>query len=189
MWVTAMSKTVRITIAGFGGQGVMMLGQVIAHAGARMNLNSLWYPSYGPETRGGTANCAVTVSTDAINSPVFARADVLFALNKPSFARFKEKVAPGGIILYNSSLISDADGGENVKAYGVPANDIATALGNIRVANMVMLGAYLALSSFFTEEVIEDVLRDFLGGKKEGMIAINAEAIKAGRRHIEEGKK
>ncbi len=185
----SMNKTVRFTIAGFGGQGVMLLGQLIAHAGARVNLNSLWFPSYGPETRGGTANCAVTVSPAPINSPVYSRADVLIALNKPSYERFKEKVAPGGIILYNSSLFEPEDVPENVKIYGVPVNDIAKELGNIRVANMVMLGAYLALSPLFEDEVIHSVLSDLLGAKKESMLALNVEAVEAGKRYIAGGGK
>lgn len=184
-----MNKTERITIAGFGGQGVMTLGQIIAYAGAEMDLNSLWFPSYGPETRGGTANCAVTVSAQPINSPVFAKADVVMALNKPSLDRFCDKVITGGKILYNSSLIEDLLKRENIEMYGIPINDIANELGNLRVANMVMLGAYLELSSLFTDEVVAKVLRDYLGKKKEDLLAINLEAIKKGRKHISEGLK
>lgn len=187
--VIIMTKAEKITVAGFGGQGVMTLGQIIAHAGAQTNLNSLWYPSYGPETRGGTANCAVIVSPQPINSPVFARADALMALNKPSLDRFCDKVAVGGKILYNASLIDEVSSRENIEIYGVPINDIADSLGNLRVANMVMLGAYLELSPIFTDEVINNVLRDFLGAKKESLLAINLEAIKMGKEHIREVRK
>ena len=102
-----MEITKKITVAGFGGQGVMMIGQMIAHAANEEGLNTLWYPSYGPETRGGTANCTVTVSTSLINSPVFSKADTLIIMNKPSLEKFIDKVLDGGEIIYNSSLINE----------------------------------------------------------------------------------
>lgn len=177
-----MNKTQKITIAGFGGQGVMMIGQMLAYAGNEDNLHSLWFPSYGPETRGGTANCAVILSDKYINSPVFSKADCLIAMNKPSLDKFIKKVEKDGIILYNASLIEDFEC--DVDKIGVPVNDIASELGNMKVINMVMLGAYLETFKTFTDEVIHDVLKKVLGPEKASMVDINIKAINAGRQYI-----
>src|SRR5690606_901689 len=104
-----MPKQERITIAGFGGQGVMLIGQILAYAGNEIGKNTLWFPSYGPETRGGTANCAVTISDEAINSPVFSKANTLIAMNLPSLDKFYLKVLDNGNIIFNSSLIKDKE--------------------------------------------------------------------------------
>jgi len=184
-----MNKIERVTIAGFGGQGVMMIGQLLAYCGNESELNSLWFPSYGPETRGGTANCSVTLSEKYINSPVFSKANTLMALNKPSLQRFIDKVEDGGIILYNKSLISDDIKAEGKTVYGIPMNDIAADLGNLKVANMVMMGAYLELTNIFNQDLFTKVLKKFLGTKKENLLEINIEAINLGRKYIQEHKK
>jgi 2-oxoglutarate ferredoxin oxidoreductase subunit gamma len=177
-----MNKAHKITIAGFGGQGVMMLGQMLAYAGNEVNLNTLWFPAYGPETRGGTANCAVIISPQDINSPVFAKADCLIVFNKPSFDKFVNKVENNGVIFYNSSLISDVS--VNNLALGIPVNDIASQLGNAKVINMVMLGAYLEHFQTFSQEIIEKVLIKMLGKDKAAMVDINLQALKAGREFV-----
>jgi 2-oxoglutarate ferredoxin oxidoreductase subunit gamma len=174
----------KITVAGFGGQGVMMIGQMLAYAGNSQDLNTLWYPSYGPETRGGTANCAVIISPTYINSPIFSKANTLIALNKPSLQKFCLKVINDGIILYNSSLITDVNKVEGVKYYGVPANDMAMTLGNPKVINMVIMGAYLELTNVFSQAVIEETLIKLLGPDKSNLIDINIQAINAGRAYI-----
>ena len=174
-----MTKTIRI--AGFGGQGVMLLGQLLAYAATDQSLNSIWVPTYGPETRGGTANCALTISDQAIYSPVFNQSDILIALNEPSYQKFKEKINPGGRLYYNQSLIKTVDEQKDIKCIGVSINDIALSLGKIQVANMVMLGALLKEEKLFDDETIERVLRKLLGAKKEQMMDINLEAIKLGR--------
>lgn len=181
-----MNKTERITVAGFGGQGVMMIGQMLAYSGNDENYNSLWFPSYGPETRGGTANCAVIISNSNINSPVFSKADTLIALNGPSLDKFKTKVKKGGIIIYNSSLISNKPEVEDVLIYAVPINDIAIKIGNPKVANMVILGAYLEITNLFTDKTIEKILVKFLGEEKAHLLDINKEALKLGRKYIKE---
>jgi len=174
----------KVTIAGFGGQGVMMIGQMLAYAATEENMHTLWFPSYGPETRGGTANCSVTISKKEINSPVFAKADTVIALNLPSYMKFAPKVQQGGILLYNESLITNPIQPEGIRVIGVPINDIAIKLGNPKVANMVIMGAYLELTHLFSEEAIVKVLKKLLGKGKEHLIDINIEAIKAGREHI-----
>ncbi len=173
-----------IRVAGFGGQGVMMFGQMLAYSATHDELNGLWFPSYGPETRGGTANCTVIVSSKQINSPVFKNADHLVVFNSPSMEKFKTKIKEKGLIIYNSSLIVDKVESDKALVVGIPINDIATDLGSMQVANMVMLGAYLQLTNLFTQETIEKVLTKFLGERKAHMLEINLKAIASGRQFI-----
>ena len=175
----------RITVAGFGGQGVMVIGQMIAYLANEAGYNTLWYPSYGPETRGGTANCSVTVSKPQINSPVFSHADTVIAMNGPSLDKFLPTVKDGGYVIYNSSLIEKDVKANNATVIGIPVNDIAAKLGNARVANTVMLGAYLELCGFFSDEVIEKIIQKFFA-KKAALIPLNIEAIKEGRKIMRE---
>jgi 2-oxoglutarate ferredoxin oxidoreductase subunit gamma len=179
-----MNKTERVTLAGFGGQGVMMIGQILAYAGNHMGLNSLWFPSYGPETRGGTANCAVTIAQETINSPVFSQADSLIVLNRPSLIKFRHKVQENGILLYNASMILEPVEVAKVRVYGIPMHEIAEKLGNPKVANMVMLGAYLQLTSIFTLDAISYALKKVLGEEKGHLVALNLQAIQAGKDFI-----
>ena len=175
-----MNETYNIKVAGFGGQGVMMVGQILAYAGTELELYALWYPSYGPETRGGTANCSVIVSKKSINSPVFQKATHLIAFNQPSLDKFIDQVKSDGIILYNSSLIQKPEPKEKIHFCGIPANDIAVELGNIQVANMVIMGAYLGLTDMFSVEIIEKMLAKLLGERKAHLIPINRQAIDRG---------
>lgn len=179
-----MNNTKQITIAGFGGQGVMFLGQMLAYLGNEKEFNSLWYPSYGPETRGGTANCAVTVSNQNINSPVFSKADTLIILNEPSLKKFADKIKEGGTLLYNSSLITEKVEKENVNVYGLPVNELATELGNLQIANMIMLGAYLELNQEYSPELVQKVLINRLGEKRKGLLEINLKAINLGKEYL-----
>lgn len=179
-----MHKATNVRVAGFGGQGVMMFGQMLAYSATIDELNALWFPSYGPETRGGTANCSVIVSSEDIGSPVFQNADHLIAFNLPSLVKFQEKVVDNGLILYNASLIKDVQKKENVIIIGVPINDIAAKLENEKVLNMVMLGAYMELTNLFNQHTINAALKKFLGNKKSHMLDINLEAIEQGRRYI-----
>lgn len=174
----------KITVAGFGGQGVMMLGQILAHAASDIGMNSLWYPSYGPETRGGTANCSVTLSEGVIYSPVFSKADAIIVLNKPSLDKFATKVVEQGQIFYNASSVENFDAPEYMHIYPIKANDIASELGNIKVANMVMLGAFLAINPIFDDETIIKTLKRALGTKKEDLLNINIQAIEAGKKQV-----
>lgn len=181
-----MSEATNIRIAGFGGQGVMMAGQLLAYAATSEELFGLWSPSYGPETRGGTANCAVIVSRKPIHSPVFQKANHLIAFNGPSLDKFHDRVKAGGFILYNSSLIPSCTPQQDIEAIGIPINEMAIELGNIQVANMIMLGAYLEQSHLFGDTTIHKVLQYFLGEKKAHFLEINVKAIEAGRRFIQE---
>jgi len=173
-----------IKVAGFGGQGVMMFGQILAYSATKDEINGLWFPSYGPETRGGTANCSVIVSDKQINSPVFKNADHLVAFNLPSLEKFKDHIVKDGLILYNSSLIDGEVKSDQAMVIGVPINEIATNLGNDKVANMVMMGAYLELTHLFGDETIEAIIKKFLGERKANLLDVNKKAIEEGRSFI-----
>ena len=176
MWV-AMTKTIRI--AGFGGQGVMLLGQVLAYSATLKGLNAIWVPTYGPETRGGTANCMVTISDEPIYSPVFKDSDDLIVLNEPSYNKFKQTVKKKGYMLYNESLVhlnQDA----SYHTSGIKANDIAASINEPKTINMVLLGRYLRDTNLFEKETVLDALRYYFGSKKEHLIEVNEKAIDLG---------
>ena len=179
-----MSKTSNIKVAGFGGQGVMMFGQILAYSATKDDLFGLWFPSYGPETRGGTANCAVIVSDQQIYSPIFRDTDHLIVFNGPSLEKFRKNLSQKGMIMYNSSLIKQKIEEGNHLCVGVPINDIALELGNIKVANMVMMGAYLELTNLFSDKTINTIIKKFLGEKKAHLLDLNINAIQAGKEYI-----
>ncbi|HAV20052.1 MAG TPA: 2-oxoacid:ferredoxin oxidoreductase subunit gamma [Firmicutes bacterium] len=176
-----MTKTIRI--AGFGGQGVMLMGQLLAATASNENLNSIWVPSYGPETRGGTANCLVTISDQAIYSPVFAKADHCIVLNEPSYIKYGAMIKDGGLLLYNASLIKEVKTLNGVKAVGVNANEIAADLDEPKVMNMAILGAYLEATKLFSDASIMKTLAQFFGEKKEHLLAINEKALTLGHQN------
>jgi 2-oxoglutarate ferredoxin oxidoreductase subunit gamma len=139
--------TERVLCAGFGGQGVMSLGQMLAYAGMLEGKNVTWMPSYGPEMRGGTAYCSVVVSDGPVGSPIVtANATSLIVMNLPSFEKFEKSVIPGGLILMNSSLIEKDVQRRDVRVFPLAANELAAACGNPKGGNMIMLGAYMAIN-------------------------------------------
>lgn len=175
-----------VKVAGFGGQGVMMFGQILAYSATHDEINGLWFPSYGPETRGGTANCSVIISDKQINSPTFKNADHLIAFNLPSLEKFRKNVTNDGLILYNSSLIEDEIKEEGILTIGLPVNEMAVELGNEKVANMVMMGAYMQLTHMFTDDTIQVIIKKILGDKKASLVDINMKAIQKGKDFIKE---
>jgi len=177
-----MNKTIRI--AGFGGQGVMLMGQLLAATASNENLNSVWVPTYGPETRGGTANCLVTISDEAIYSPVFSKADCLIALNEPSLNKFGDLVHDGGLVIYNNSLIKKQPEHEKITYLGVDANNLASSLGDLKVMNMVILGAFLEISKLFANPIVMKTLGQFFGEKKQHLLDINEKALNLGRQQV-----
>lgn len=170
----------QIKIAGFGGQGVLFLGSLLANVALRGNLHVTWLPAYGPESRGGTANCNVVISTEPVASPMVTEPSVLMALNGPSLARFEATVTPGGVVVYNSSLISRAPSREDVEVLAVPATAIADELGETKVANLVLLGAYLAHSGLFSEAEVDATMEHAL--TKQGLLELNRQAVARGFR-------
>ena len=171
--------------AGFGGQGVLLMGQLLAYAGMLEDKYVSWLPAYGPEMRGGTANCSVNISDEPIGSPVVSKATAVVAMNRPSLDKFESVVQTGGALFINSSIIDRESARDDIQVYYVPCNDIAEELGNARVANMVMLGAYIAKTKCVDIENIIEALRYKLGEKKEHLIPVNREALLRGAAAIE----
>lgn len=154
-----------VIIAGFGGQGVMLMGKMLAYGGMREGKQVSWLPSYGPEMRGGTANCTVVISDKPVGSPVVGRPMAVIALNLPSLDKFEPMVQQGGVLLINSSLINRTSPRRDVVVVDVPANELAVKLENPRGANMVILGAYLGASHALTLETVSDIVRETFADK------------------------
>ena len=172
--------TNEIMIAGFGGQGVMAIGKTLAEAGMKENKDVSWLPSYGPEMRGGTANCCVVLTDDAIVSPIVLEPTELIAMNLPSLLKFEPTVKAGGTIFVNSSIITEKVTRTDVKAVYVPCLEIAQELGNMKVANMVMLGAYIQAMGNLKVETIKEMLVHMFTGPKAKLVDLNIEALARG---------
>lgn len=170
----------QIIIAGFGGQGVLLMGQLLAYSGMLEGHEVSWMPSYGPEMRGGSANCSVVISDRPVGSPRVEDAQCVIAMNRPSMELFEKSIVPGGILLYNSSLIDVQPTRTDIRVIAVPCNEIAGELGNGRVANMVMLGAYIGATQLFGVDTLIESLRHKLGPAKEKLIPLNRKAIESG---------
>ncbi|WP_105615988.1 2-oxoacid:acceptor oxidoreductase family protein [Vallitalea okinawensis] len=172
--------TEKVIIAGFGGQGVMSIGQMLTYAGMKEDKEVSWLPSYGPEMRGGTANCNVIVSDHMVASPIITEATTVMALNLPSLDKFEKEVRKDGLLIVNSSLIEKKAERDDIKVHYIPANDIAVELGNAKIANMVMLGAFLELTKTVTVESVLEALKKVLGESKAHLVPINREALQKG---------
>ena len=170
----------RIIVAGFGGQGILMIGKLLAHAGMIEGRQVTWLPSYGPEMRGGTANCHVIISETMIGAPIVTEATGLIAMNLPSLDRFESSVQPGGWLLVNSSLVPRAPTRRDLRILPIPVNEIAQQQGSQRVANVVMLGACLALAHPVQKASIVAAIEDVLGHGKQHLLSINLNALEAG---------
>ena len=170
--------------AGFGGQGVLLMGQLLAYAGMLEDKEVSWLPSYGPEMRGGTANCSVVVSDSPVASPIVTMATTVVAMNRPSLDKFEDSVLPDGKLFINSSIIDKKSDRGDVEVYYVPCNEIAEELGNPRVANMVMLGAYIEKTKCVDFESVLQALLYKLGEKKAHLIPLNREALNNGAASI-----
>ena len=169
-----------IIISGFGGQGGLAIGKNLAEAGMEEGLNVTWAPSYGPEMRGGTANCSVVLSDSPIGSPVFAHPTDLIALNEPSLLKFEAGVLSGGLVLINSDVVTDRVQRTDLTAYYIPCSQIAEAVGNPKVSNMVMLGAYVAAAGILQPQTIEKMIQAMFTGAKAKLVPLNIEAFRRG---------
>ena len=172
--------TNQILIAGFGGQGVLFAGKYLAYKGLMENKQISWLPSYGPEMRGGTANCSVVLSTERVGSPVFARPSELIALNLPSLLKFQDDVQAGGIIFVNSSVIEEKVSRQDVTTYYVPCSEIAEKVGNSKASNMVMLGAYVAATKVVKPETVVEIIKEMFTGAKAKFVPANIAAFEGG---------
>ena len=175
----------KVICAGFGGQGVMSMGQLLAYAGMIEDKHVSWLPSYGPEMRGGTANCGVTVSDEEIGSPIITNdADIAIVMNLPSLIKFEKDVKPGGKIFINSSLIEKKVERTDIEVYYIDANKLAADIGNIKAANLVMLGAVLKSTPIVDIESILEAFKKVFGPSKEKFIPQNREALVKGGESI-----
>ena len=173
--------------AGFGGQGMLLIGKFLAEAGMETGKHVSWLPSYGPEMRGGTANCSVVVSDKPVASPLINVADTVLAMNKPSLLKFEGSVKAGGLLLVNSSIIDIKTSRDDVDAVYVPCNEIAESIGNLKGPNVVFLGAYIAKKpDVISEDAIINAMRIELGEKKAKFLDGNIKALQAGMAYVKE---
>ncbi len=175
-----MSKTTKILIAGFGGQGILFTGKAMAYTGLKAGMEVSWLPSYGPEMRGGTANCSVTLSDTPIGSPIVDKPDVLIAMNLPSLEKYYNETEKGGYIIYDSSLISKQGTRDDVVTIGIPATKLASDNGLEGLANMIILGKVIKETNVLTLQQIKDSLSQMVPAKKAALLENNVKAIELG---------
>jgi Pyruvate/2-oxoacid:ferredoxin oxidoreductase gamma subunit len=177
------TRETTIKVAGFGGQGVLLLGQLLAEMGLREHMEVSWLPSYGPEMRSGSCHCHVSLAHQRIGSPVISHPEVLLAMNEPSLRKFGPQVAPGGLILYNRDRLPEDFAVEgNVRVVCVPASEIADTLGSTKVANVVMLGAMLQETECLPINSVMSVLAETVHNPK--MLELDRQALDAGRNYV-----
>jgi len=175
-----MSPTEEIVIAGFGGQGALSMGQLVAYAAMTEGKEVSWMPSYGPEMRGGTANCIVIVSGDRISSPIVTRFDAAIVLNQPSLEKFEQAVRPGGLILYERSTVTAPPTRSDVDLLGVDGVDEAQRLSSKQVANVLLLGAYLARRPIVSASSVVKALASVLPPHRQHLVPLNERALARG---------
>ena len=172
--------TTKLFFAGSGGQGVLTMGQMLTYAAMYADMNATWLPSYGPEMRGGTANCTVVISPEKpVSCPLIYEADDVVVMNLPSLIKFESLVKPGGNLFVNSSLIEQKATRDDIYVHYVPANDIALELGNARTANVVMLGALVNAEPVVPVEKIYKIMEKTFSGRKANLLDINKTAFHA----------
>lgn len=169
-----------IIIAGFGGQGILSAGRILAYAGMIENKSVSWLPSYGPEMRGGTANCHVIISDEAVGSPILNSCTALIVMNGPSLEKFESSVERGGVIITDSSLIEQNTGRSDVEVCEVPATEMASDMGNLTYANIILLGKLLGKTGVVSKESFEAALRKVLPAKYHKLIPEEMKALEAG---------
>jgi 2-oxoglutarate ferredoxin oxidoreductase subunit gamma len=179
-----MKKTV---FAGFGGQGVLMMGYTLALAAMDDGKEITYLPAYGAEMRGGTANCTVAISDEEIFSPVASSPDYAVIMNNPSLIKYESMVRSGGTIFINSSLVTKTIGRDDISVVEIPASDIAKKLKNERITNMIMLGAFVAHTQLTSPDSIMNALSDATKGKKSGLMKLNRKGLDAGAEYVSKG--
>lgn len=170
--------------AGFGGQGVLSMGMMLAYSGMIENKEVCWMPSYGPEMRGGTANCITIVSDSMISSPIISTYDTVVALNQPSVDKFESRVKPGGAIIFDSTNILNVPTRKDITIYAVPGSQEALNLKNIKVLNMIILGAFVAARKTVAPDTVMKALFEVLPERHHKLIPLNKEAFEVGMSHI-----
>lgn len=179
-------KTEEIIISGFGGQGVLSMGKILAYSALMEGKEVTWMPAYGPEQRGGTANVTVIISDERISSPILSTYDTAIILNQPSMAKFESKVKPGGTIIYDGYGISQPPTRKDIKVYRIDAMDAAAEMHNMKAFNMIVLGGLLKLRPMVSIESVLKGLRKTLPERHHHLIPMNEEAIRKGMEIIRE---
>ncbi len=180
--------TERAILAGFGGQGMMLLGKLCVQAGMESGFEVTFFPSYGAEVRGGTAHCHVIVDDEPIHSPMVETADTVIVMSQQSYEKFRKRLRPDGLLLVNSSMVEPDPAVESehpAQLVSIPATDLAHELGNVRVANTVMLGAWCALRPILKPEALLSVLDRSLSGAKAHLIEVNRQAFRKGVEQVQ----
>ena len=172
--------THEIILAGFGGQGILFAGKLLAYLGMVADKELSWLPSYGPEMRGGTCNCHVILSDEPVSSPLITKPTVLFAMNQPSVDKFIDSVAEGGVVVYDSSLITEEIKRKDVTVVAIPATKIANEMGASKLANMILTGAMIKATGLADIETVEKALSKVIPAKKADMLELNLNCIKKG---------
>ncbi|MCS7164463.1 MAG: 2-oxoacid:acceptor oxidoreductase family protein [Thermodesulfovibrio sp.] len=176
----------RIIIAGSGGQGILFLGKVIAHSAMKQEKEVTWFPSYGAEMRGGTANCMVVISDEFIGSPIVRNADYLIALNEISYKKFINRVLQKGCIIYDASIIKNSKFRDDINFYPIEASKEASLIANPKFANMVLLGAFVKISKILSIEKVIETIEEIIPAKKKEIVEINKNLILRGFSIIED---
>ncbi len=175
-------------MAGFGGQGLLFSGKVLAHAALIEGKELSWLPSYGPEMRGGTCNCSVIVSDDPVGSPIIAHPNILMVMNEPSLDKFEGAVAPGGTVFVDSSLIPRQVTRTDVEVVYVPATQMATEMGSASLANMILLGAIVEKTRCVNPATLTQALQETISARKASLLDANMKAVARGEEFIKSGK-
>ncbi len=178
--------TEEIIIAGFGGQGVLSMGKIIAYSGIMQNKEVTWMPSYGPEMRGGTANVNVIISDDKISSPILNECDTAIILNQQSMDKFESKIRPGGILLYDINGITNHPGRNDINIYSLDGVSEASNIGSAKTLNMVVLGAYLKIKPIIKMDNALKGLKKSLPERYHKLLPMNEEAIRRGMKIVKE---
>jgi 2-oxoglutarate ferredoxin oxidoreductase subunit gamma len=169
-----------IILAGFGGQGIMFAGQILSYAAMDAGKEVTWIPSYGPEMRGGTANCTVVIADEEIGSPVVKNPDAILAMNLPSLDKYEPLIKPGGVLVINASMVDRLARRTDITTVSIPCNEIAEQIGNPRLANMVAIGALLACMDVLTLADMETALNNHMPGRHKALLPKNIEALNKG---------
>ena len=172
--------TTNTLIAGFGGQGVLFAGKFMAYKGMLEGKQISWLPSYGPEMRGGTANCSVIISDEPVGSPIVSNPDILIAMNLPSLDKFESTVVPGGMIFADSTLIGRKVARDDVQVFYIPATQLASDNGTPTLANMIIVGKVLKEIGEYDEEKITNALKKVISAKRADMLEVNLGAMRLG---------
>ncbi len=172
--------TEEVVIAGFGGQGVLSMGMILCYSGIMENKEVSWMPSYGPEMRGGTANCIAIVSDNKVSSPIISKFDTVIALNQPSVDKFESMVKPGGLLLYESTNVITPPTRSDIDIVGIPASSEAAKMKNTKIMNMIVLGAFLKKKPIIKFENIIEGLKQVLPERYHHLIPLNTDALNKG---------